>query len=179
MSDKRAVMSDFEPISGQKLCEYSSRRFGWRTIASNGCSVLAIYNALGLCGYPMTFEKIHAQLHRWYRPRWFGIFPWRIRRFFKKNSIACRTFKKPIQLEPLLKTGGAAVLTYWNATFFGRIPNIFAGAHSVAVHYDGRFTVYNRFSNRTKVYSFNALHELLHSRKLIKAFYLTNSQENT
>lgn len=80
--------------------------------------------------------------------------------------------KQPQVLEALLKNGGAAILTYWNGTLFGCIPNIFAGAHTVAVHFDGRFTVYNRFSNREKVYSFESLQELLSQRRLIKGFYL-------
>lgn len=163
---------EFQTINGQKLCPYAKRRFGWKRFGKNGCGILAAYNALGLLGAPKDFESVFGHFQKWYRTHIFGILPYRIARFLRKNRISCRKEKDLAQLSADLKKGGAAILTYWNRTWFGKIPNIFGGAHTVAVHFDGDYEVFNRFSNRKKIYRFKGLSEPLEGCSLMRAYYL-------
>ena len=165
----------FTPVNGQKVCEYAGRRFGWLRFGNNGCGVLAVYNALGLLGRKPSFAGLFGYFHAWYRPRFFGVFPWQIRRYFKKQAIPFRRERSLQELEEGLKGGGVAVLTYWNrcGELFGkRFPKPLRGAHSVAVFYEDKFTVCNRYSNRDRFYKYDSLEELLKDGLLIKAFYL-------
>lgn len=171
-------MSDFEPINGQKLCEYANRRFGWRRFASNGCGVLAIYNALGLIGRAIPLEQIYRHFQAWYRPRFFGIRPIRIAQYLKKQNISFQTAQTPEQLDEFLKSGGVAVVSYWNRTFTlmgTELPNVFRGAHFVTIGFDERYTIYNRFSNRNRTYAFDTLDECLANHYYMKGFFLTKS----
>ncbi len=170
-------MTDFSPINGQRCCAYAARRFGWMRFGTNGCGVLAIYNALGLLGMEPCVDEILQ--HFRHRPRLFGIFPCGLRRYFKKQQIPYRTAKNVQALEALLKNGGVAVVTYWNRALWGRIPWIFRGAHTVAVCCDGRFTVYNRFSNQDRSYVFDDLAELLKNRVFMKGFFLEKGKNET
>lgn len=173
MSEERNCA--FEPINGQKLCKYSRVRFGWRRIADNGCGLLAIYNALGLTGHVPSFDEIHRYLHAWYRPRFFGTHPWRIKQYLSKRGLAFRSAKTIQELDGLLKTGGVAIVVYWNRTieFMGvQLPNLFRGAHCVTVEYAERYTVYNRFSNRACTYEFETLEECLAKRYFMEGIFL-------
>lgn len=164
----------FLPINGQKLCEYANLRLGWRKFAANGCGILAIYNALGLTGRRKKVEEIHRYFHAWYRPRFFGIHPWKLRRYFRKNKIECKTASSVEELDRYLKDGNVAVLTYWNrVSRVCGLPNLLRGAHSVCVRFDGKFTVYNRFSNRDHAYDFETLEDCLNGHVYMMGFVLS------
>jgi len=168
---------EFAPINGQKICQYASLRLGWCTLKTNGCGVLAIYNALGLLGKTVPIQKILQFFHAWYRPHWFGITPRRIGAFLRKENVPFRVLSVK-EAEAVLKNGDIAIMTYWCRCFWGRFVDPFGGAHTVCVRYDGTFKVYNRFSNREKVYSFDRMEEILRSRRLIKLYCLQKTVEN-
>ena len=175
MTDETMAAVEFEPINGQKLCEFANVRFGWRHIAANGCGVLAIYNALGLTGQAPSFDEIRRYFHAWYQPRFFGVHPWRIKRYLKKRNIMFEAAKTLELLEALLKNGGTAIVVYWNRTFQCggmTFPNLFRGAHCVTVRFDEKYTIYNRFSNRERTYEFDTLQECLANRYFMEGIFV-------
>lgn len=172
--------TDFRPINGQSLCEYARLRFGWLRLRTNGCSVLAVYNALGLLGRKVSFQEIFGFFHSRFRPRFFGVMPHELGRFFRKYVPSVKGVRSAQELEKLLKGGGAAVVTVWNRAFriFGkRIPNVFGGAHTMAVHYNGSYVVCNRYSNKTLFYAYDSPEAIWSEGCLIKGFYLKEEGE--
>jgi len=159
---------EFVPINGLSACAYGSLRLGWCRLKTNGCAVAAIYNALGFLGHRISLGEILRSFHAWYRPRFFGIWPWRIRSFLRQRGVSfCRSTAD-------WRHGDVAIVTYWNRCFCNRFINPFGGAHTVCVRYDGQFWIYNRFSNRQKVYCCNTFEELLSGRRLIQCLRMIN-----
>ena len=157
------------PINGQKLCEHADQFFGWCHLGHNGCVLLAIYNALLLCGRAFPLGRIHRLLHRLWRPRFFGVRVHEIRRCLKKLKVPYTEARSVTELEAQLQPGDVAIIMRWNRTLpfchftlgqeplsVTRYPDPFGGAHGVAVQYEapGRWIVYNRYSNRQKTYVF-------------------------
>ncbi len=153
---------DFVPINGQSVSACSNLRLGWCRLKTNGCAVVAIYNALGFLGLAMPLEKILRSFRAWYRPHLFGISPRRIRAFFRQRDIAFCFDNEH------WNDGDIAVVTYWNRRFFGKFVNPFGGAHTVCVRYSDGFWVYNRFSNRSKTYRYDSLEMLLSDKKVMQ-----------
>ncbi len=160
---------EFIPINGQKLCREKNMRLGWCRLKTNGCAIIAIYNALGFLGRTMSVDEIVRAFHAWYRPHFFGISPRRLRGFFRHENIP---FQNVSLAEAELKNGDIAVLTYWNRCFAKKFVNPFAGAHTVCIRYEGKLTVCNRFSNRKEIYRCDSLNELLTNRKPMQILLL-------
>lgn len=177
------------PINGQKLCAYAKIPFGWCSFGHNGCCVLAIYNALLLSGYHIPFHTIHKLLHRPWKPRFFGVRTWEIRRCLKKLRIPFQEFSSGTGLTSQMHPGDIAVVMSWNRTVpflhftMGseplsvlRYPDPFGGAHGVAIEYtcQGKWTVFNRYSNRDRVYHFGSFREFLpFESAFMKGFLIT------
>ncbi len=164
------------PVNGQKLCEYANVPFGWFRVAYNGCVALSIYNALLLSGYKVPFHRIHKVLHRFWKPRFFGVRVWEIRRCLRKLKIPFREFWSGDLLRSSMEPGDTAIVMSWNDTVpychftlgeeplsILRYPSPFGGAHGVAVTYTapGNWTVYNRYSNRDHAYTYSSFREFL------------------
>ena len=164
------------PANGQKLCEYADVPFGWFRIAYNGCVVLSIYNALLLSGYNVPFHRVHRLLHRFWKPRCFGVQTWEIRRCLRKLGISFRVFRSGELLSSAMEPGDTAIVMSWNDTVpychftLGaeplsvlRYPSPFGGAHGVALTHtpQGTWTVFNRYSNRDHAYTYASFREFL------------------
>ena len=162
------------PVNGQALCEYKDVPFGWFRVSYNGCVALSIYNALLLSGYNIPFSRIHGMLHRPWIPRIFGVRIREIRRCLKKLGIPFREFSDPHQLASSMEPGTTAVVMKWNRTVpychftIGEEPlsvlrftDPFGGAHGMAVSRTapGKWTVYNRYSNRDRPYIYDSFQE--------------------
>lgn len=158
---------DFIPINGQRLCEYANTRFGWLRIAQNGCGAIAVYNAMGLLGQATAFWDVRARLHRWYRPRFFGVRPRELERCLIQLGASCTRADSLEELRQSLGKGGIAVLTKWNA----RCPRVHKGAHTVSISFDGeRYAVYNRYSNRDRVYLCASLEEIVGEGSFMRGY---------
>ena len=164
------------PANGQKLCEYANVPFGWFRVSYNGCVALSVYNALLLSGYNVPFHRIHKLFHRFWKPRFFGVRVWEIRRCLRKLHIPFREFWSGELLSSAMRPGDVSIVMSWNETVpychftIGtepmsvlRFPTPFKGAHGVAVAYTaaGEWTVYNRYSNRARAYVFGSFREFL------------------
>lgn len=157
------------PVNGQKLCQYAEIPFGWCKMGHNGCVILAIYNALLLSGYRADVMEIRKQLHRFWKPRFFGVRVWEISRYLKKRKIPFRALSSPREFVSAVKPGAVAILMSWNRTVpfchftmgkaplsVVRFPDVFGGAHGVCVEHNrrGSWVVYNRYSNRRTPYDY-------------------------
>lgn len=183
------------PVNGQKLCEYAHVPFGWFRMSYNGCLVLAIYNALLLTGYNINLEQIHKCLHRFWKPRLFGVREWEISRCLKKLQIPFRQYISPREFTSAMKPGDVAVVLSWNRTVpychftMGReplsvlrFPDPFGGAHGVAVEYTekGTWVVYNRYSNRDRPYVYPDFERFLPFEALfVKGFLISSPSKDS
>ncbi|MBR6825948.1 MAG: hypothetical protein IKM59_05300 [Oscillospiraceae bacterium] len=183
-----------KPINGQKLCEYANISFGWCRFGHNGCVVLSIYNALLRSGYDCSVKKVHSMLHRPWRPRFLGVRVGEIRRCLRKLQIPFREFSSGRTLAASMVPGDVAILMRWNRTVpyidftMGkeplsvlRFPDPFDGAHGVAVEYSapGKWLVYNRYSNRDRVYEYTTLEEFLSFETAFMAGFLIAKGERS
>ncbi len=176
MSAREDRELSLRPVNGQKLCEYANVPFGWFRVSYNGCVALSIYNALLLSGYEIPFCRIHRLLHRFWKPRIFGVRVWELRRCLRKLDIPFREFWSGELLSSSMEPGDTAIVMSWNETVpychftLGKEPlsvlryvNPFGGAHGVAVTYTapGNWTVYNRYSNRDHAYCYSSFRDFL------------------
>lgn len=177
------------PVNGQALCEYANIPFGWFHIGYNGCLVLAIYNALLLSGYEIDLAAVHKVLHRFWKPRFFGVRQWEISRCLKKLEIPFREFDSPAEFVASMEPGDVAIVLSWNRTVpfchftMGEEPlsvlrfqDPFGGAHGVAVEYSKteKWIVYNRYSNRDKPYEYPDFRSFLpFDAQFVKGFLLS------
>lgn len=176
-----------QPINGQSLCAYANHPFGWIRLGQNGCAVLAIYNALLLRGTPVSLEQILHLLDHPLRPRFFGVRPGEVHRCLSSLQVPHQQFYSSSTLEEALKDGGIAIVIRWNRTVphfdftlspqpleSYHIADPFGGAHCMALthHRDGQWTVFNRYSNRSKVYRYNSFSDFMENPATFLAGFL-------
>ena len=182
MKERKALIRAMAEIpalrlaNGQQLCEYAQVPFGRFRVAYNGCVALSVYNALLLKGYNIPFYRIHRILHKPWVPRIFGVRVWELRRCLRKLGIPFREFWSGDFLADAMEPGDTAIVMSWNDSVpychftLGeeplsvlRYPSPFGGAHGVAVTYTapGKWTGYNRYSNRDHVYTYGSFREFL------------------
>ena len=179
---------EFEPINGQKLCKYMDLNFRWLTLSDNGCAIIAIYNALGLTGRKVSIPEIVDYFDSpLFNLRVFGVMPNEIGDFLSDYDISYKEANSLADLESLLSGGGTAIVTRWNEvatleypiglglSIICKVPNVFAGAHTMTIVHDGngKYTVYNRYGNRDRIYEYNSLEEFMGSEvQFISGYYL-------
>lgn len=170
----------FQPLNGQGVCEYAQVYYGWRRVKHNGCGLLAAYNALGLLGKPLPFGQIRRYFHRRWRPRFLGTNAYELRRFFQRQGLPVQVTRDPRELEAWLKEGGVGVMIQWNSTLrlWGlRLPNPAKGAHVVTATWGPEgLTVYNRYSNRDRAYTYSSMEELYQKASLLFGLYIKGKQ---
>ena len=167
---------DFNPINGQSLCDYADMPFGFACISESGCGVLAIYNALGLLGENKEIETIIGDMSLSWHGRKLGVMPGEIADILTSYDIPYERASSSSQLSSMLSDGGMAIIMRWNNSYqhhtsvvgYGavstyRSPDYLGGAHVVLMvnNGDGVYTVYNRYSNRNKVYTYNSYEEYM------------------
>ena len=138
-------------INGQAVCEYANSSFGKTTIAEAGCAVIATYNALNLLGYKYPFNNCLNDFENigqgHVSSRALGVLPSEIGFILQRYNIPHRGYDGYGKFRRNMKNGDVAIVTFWNEMItIGdvKIPNLFAGAHTVAVLKSaGGYVVYN------------------------------------
>ncbi len=167
--------TSLQPVNGQSVCAYAKIPFGWFHIGYNGCILLSIYNALILGGYEPDFMQIRKLLHRVWKPRVFGVRAWEIARCLKKLKVPFRRVSSGEEVTSAMRSGDVAIILSWNRSVpfchftvgkeplsVIRFPDPFGGAHGVAVTLtdQGKWRVFNRYSNRDTIYEFSDFESL-------------------
>ena len=171
------------PVNGQRICAYAKVPFGWFTMSFNGCVILAIYNALLLAGWDADVMAIRSYLHGFWRARLFGVRTTEVTRYLRKRKIPYRKVSTADELTAAMKPGDIALVMCWNRTVpychftmgsepvsLDRFPDPFGGAHGMAVTLtdQGKWKVYNRYSNRDRVYEYGSFKEFCPFEPLFK-----------
>ncbi len=171
------------PVNGQGVCPYAKVPFGWLTMSFNGCVILAIYNALLLSGWDADVMSIRNHLHRFWRARLLGVRHTEILSYLKKRKIPYKKVTTSDEFRAAMNPGDIAILMCWNRTvpycYFTmgaeplsvlRFADPFGGAHGMAVTLteQGTWKVYNRYSNRDRVYEYKDFKEFCPFEPLFK-----------
>ena len=130
-------------LNGQSLGAVSGMRYGRSTVSYSGCEVIAVYNALHLCGSPVPFPDAAKYMER-YRVLcgfWGTNFLF-LGRSLKHFGLDTKRYRSKKRIASQLKAGKAALLVYWTKKRFC------SSVHTVCVQMqqDGQLTVYNAYN---------------------------------
>lgn len=153
-------------INGQEMHSLDIVSFGWSNLADAGCGVIATHNAMILSGRESDVREVASYYAHKSRFRFFGVMPLEIGEYLDDNSIPYTKYKKQNEsmLWSDLQNGGVAIVSFWNemvsvgfnSTARCVAPNLFSGAHTVAITYSGgKYCVYNAYSNRDTAYYYS------------------------
>lgn len=126
--------------------------YGLSKIANNGCELIAVYNAMSLCGNRQNFFELLNISEKLLWVKWlFGIFgsrPWRLNKILSFYNQKYRKIKK--NYNNYLHDNGVYVISFFNYRSL-RI-------HTVAFKCDAdkSITVYNRYSNINSSFKYEA-----------------------
>ena len=153
---KNAYFQTEGMIHGQGTFAYANAKCGLGTYKDNGCGIIAVYNALQLLGRPRSLGSIEAAFqYRHGMIAWGmgGIGPWSMDTFFIANFIPYKGFSFYNDMLYHLKEGDVVVFTVMNNKYA-----ISEGYHTMAAQYiQGRFEVYNRWSNGVEADTIDSL----------------------
>lgn len=134
-------------INGQGILPYSQQRVGLGTVAKNGCTMIAVYNALQMLGFPRSLGEILQWYRRGFHLLAFGFWgatPWSMGAFFRSLGIRVRGSRSCDQLTAAPEEGSIFVFTVMNSR------NPLRGFHAMSAKFtDGLFEVYNVYSDDT------------------------------
>lgn len=148
-------------INGQGLGAIPELRYGLCRMSFNGCSCIAVYNALEYLGKTQPLADIVFYMERF---RVLG-------GFFGCNAFkigkALRHFGAVPQTDSDIEKAEAFVVCFWTGKIF------LSSLHTVfCVRENNEIIVYNRYNNRGSVKRYKTLMELTNKRKPVSAFVL-------
>ena len=156
----------WEPVNGQGRDEYKDIEYGLSNFGKSGCGVIAVFNAMLLIGKQLSLRSVINYFSGPMTMRPFGVFPEEIGDYLDDfNVIYTQSYNSDI-IENV-KNGGVVIVTFWNSTstvytsyphnlggpIKTVVPNVFKGAHTVAITYrNGYYIVYNPSNQAEKPY---------------------------
>lgn len=150
-------------IFNQNDLPYSGDSFGLGTIANNGCTLVAIYNCLQLCGIHMSLEDIYLAMCE--EPDVYGIvafgkggvMPSEIPFFLAKQGILCTGSFSADKLTANVRNGSIFTFTIWN-----NANNYIEGWHCITVlHTNEKYIAFNLTYNQRGAVVADSMSELL------------------
>jgi len=153
-------------VNGQGREMFSKVPFGLKTVGEAGCGPMALYNAVTYVGKKADMPKILRYLELTATPLFglFGTFPFSmgycLRHFGVKNRMTWSRKK--------LAAARAGVIAFWV-----RRP-IIGGGHFVFYTrtLEGKYLVYNRYSNVSEPVEYNSLDEMMKPCCLIVGYVI-------
>ena len=128
-------------IHGQESLPYANERFGWGCYGKNGCTLIAVYNALQLLEKPRSLGEICRRFRQKHRLLAFGAWgasPWSMGAFFREAGIPARGYWSSRRLTDNLREGDVICFTVMNTH------NPFQGFHTMTARRSGDcFEVFN------------------------------------
>ncbi len=157
------------PVNGQALGAVSGVKFGVGTLAGCGCGVLAVFNALTLCGVRIPLQQVACTMES-YRVLWglWGINCFALGRALRRWKLGTCRISGREQMTAFLQKDRVAVIAYWTKRPF------LSSAHIVCIsgEAEGRAKVYNLYSRRA--YATVMPVAELYRRHMIAAFGVTS-----
>ena len=123
----------------------SNLRYGFFSMAWNGCEMIALYNAMVALGRPADLAEISREMYPKSSVAWgfFGSNPLLLDRYFKAHDVP---FQKTYRFDAFfdaLPDHACGVLSFWNAR------RVFGSLHTVMVKREGdRIIEYNKSNGR-------------------------------
>ncbi len=157
------------PVNGQALGAVSGVKFGVGTLAKRGCGVLAVFNALTLCGVRKSLADVTYQMER-YRVLGglFGVNFFALGRALRCFGVQTKRIRSLQAATDFLRNDQVMLMAYWTKKPF------LSSAHIICVcgTPDGTVRAYNRY-NRSP-YAANVPLRELYQRRVIVAFGITS-----
>ncbi len=157
------------PVNGQALGAVSGVKFGVDTLAKRGCGVLAVFNALTLCGIAVPLAELTRYMERF---RLFfallGVNFFALGRALHHFGVRTKRIRSLRAADDFLQKNQVMLMAYWTKKPF------LSSAHIICVcgAGDGMAQVYNRYSRHPAVIEM-PLQEL-YQRHVIVAFGITS-----
>ena len=165
-----------EIINGQGRDLFRNISFGNSTVGDSGCGAIAVHNAFLLLGKASNFLNTLAWFEEKSSFRTFGVFPWEIDDYLDAQGIQYES-SCSASLMNNVEAGGVIIVTFWNEVkpvglisypcatpVQATIPNVFSGAHTVAITYDPsdqKYCIYNAFNTRDTVYKISNINDYI------------------
>jgi hypothetical protein len=147
-----------EIINGQRRDPYAKFLYGYNEVASNGCGVIAVHNALRLMSLESQFRDV-IFYHEMYSPIALGLFgtnPLDSRGLFAWKNVTVTTNYRASDFDLVLKNSDIVILTYNNSD------KLTDGVHTVAIKKSGDgILVYNYGGNDPNPKEFNSIAAML------------------
>ena len=151
-------------VNGQGRDPYANIPFGLSSVGKAGCGLFAVHNAIVLHGEDSCLYDVWSYFSSQGESRIFGIMPWEIGSYLTLRGISYDSSSAADIIEKV-QSKGVAIATFWNNPTTNcriynpetgfipmsvNIPNVFGGAHTVAITYsDGQYYVYNPYNSQS------------------------------
>ena len=145
-------------VNGQEYLPYADEKIGLGSYKKSGCAYIAAYNALQLTGNGKPLSTVTYEIYNYYGSLMFGaggVAPRDLSAYLSdqvQGTIASDDLNSL-----LVDIPNGSVITF---TIMNNKSNIFKGWHAMtALYEDGKYSVFNRYSNRTQTYEMDDLEE--------------------
>lgn len=153
-------------VNGQALGAVSGVKFGVKTVARNGCGVLAICNALTLCGMNVPLAEVAYTMER-YRVLWglFGVNCYALGHALRQWKIQSKRLRSRQALQQALAENRVCLLAYWTGK------PLCSTVHIVCLYAaeGGQATVFNLY-NRCSTPQQQSVEKLCQKRRMVAAY---------
>ena len=154
-------------INGQSLGAVSGMKFGLSTVRLSGCEIIAVYNALLLCGKPKQFCEVAYYMERFcVLAGFWGTNVFALGRCTAHFGVHAEAVRRRGDLEHALEEGQICLFVYWTGKRF------FSSVHTVCIQAAGdRLQVYNAY-NRCGHAVRTTARDYLYPRRMILGYII-------
>lgn len=144
-------------LNGQGIGALKRYRYGLFSFGWCGCEIIATYNFLKMYGTPEKLCDISREIYPYGHILcgFFGTNVYTLAHYYKKHNIPVNTVYRKQDFLRRASKNAYGVISFWTGKVMA------SSIHTVAfrTESDGSVSVYNRYNNTDKVYTFHCLHE--------------------
>ena len=144
-------------LGGQGTGALKRYRYGLFSFGWCGCEIIAAYNLLQLYGAPQKLCDISREIYPYGHLLcgFFGTNVYTLRHYFRRHGIPVKTVYTKADFLRLAPRSACGTISFWT----GRV--MASSIHTVTYRResDGSVSVFNRYNNTEKVYSFPSFEE--------------------
>ena len=157
--NKTVGLEENTVINGQGCGKVAKMKYGFFTMAYNGCEMIALHNSAVLLGEKSSLTEVCREMYMKCQSfsGLFGSNPYLLGSFYKRRKIPYRLTLSYNDFFDSLDNVPVAVLSFWNPP-----SKPWNGLHTVTVQkVDGKIRVYNRYNGRDYPYDYSSREELM------------------